>query len=177
MEIWGGLAPAPKRELEIDAQADFLASPKANGAIRRAKIGNLLGVRRRSDEVVQAAVVAPVERVVNRGNQADGGAAEGRDGLLRADVDVAVCETPRLRRRDRTRERMRGLPVLEAEALREIEDVRVLTRAERSNRAQLDRQRQAEDAGCGDAVALRPRNVMLAICGGGRKIEAEKVIA
>src|SRR5947209_4923501 len=72
---------------------------------------------------------------------------------------------------------MRGQPVLEAEALREVEDVRVLTRTERCDRAQLDRQRQTEDAGRGDAVALRARHVMLAIRRRGRKIEAEEVVA
>src|SRR3954449_411917 len=49
MKIRGGLASAPKRELEIDAQADFLAPPKADGAIRLAKVGKLVSIRRRSD--------------------------------------------------------------------------------------------------------------------------------
>src|SRR5216684_6279501 len=72
---------------------------------------------------------------------------------------------------------MRGQTVLEAESLREVEDVRELARSEGGDGAEANVPRQPEDAGGGDAVALRARHVMLAVGGSAREVEAEEIVA
>src|SRR5713226_2498443 len=72
---------------------------------------------------------------------------------------------------------MSRFAVGQAEALREVENVRQLARSERCDRPQANVPRQPEDAGGRDAVALRARHIMLSVRGSAREVEAEEIVA
>src|SRR5205823_653482 len=128
--------------LEVHAQSYLFAPPQVDHAPRLSKARIPLG----RDEVRQAAVVVEVEGVEDLRDQPHRGVAEDAEILAQTEVNVAVGKAPRLRRADRIPEWLRFQPVRQAEALREVEDVRRPAGAERQDAAEHDVVRQSVHA-------------------------------
>src|SRR5258707_3122 len=116
---------------EIQLHSDLLAASEIDDAVRLAEAR--VPFRRREGR--QAAVILEVEGIEHFARHAERH-SEDRNALLDPEVDAAIGEAPCLGRIKRSRVCARVDAVLQAEAFREIEQVRRAAAAEREDGAE-----------------------------------------
>src|SRR5437870_7029048 len=138
--------------LEVQFEADLLATSERDDAIRLAQICAVVVV---SDEVVQATVAREVERVEDLRDETDARTRECFEVFLQSEIDVAEPETAALRRINRSLLDACGEPAGQTKTLGEIRNRCCPTTAERYVRAEAHVPGNAEDPSGGEMVWLR----------------------